>query len=84
MPRDYWEVRATFIAAADLFTKAAGSTHQFEDDVTRKSANRACGRPPPPQPRGGRLPDQPGGVTEESNRRQMSPAPVRLTSLQRE
>ena len=48
VPRDYWEVRAQF-RPPPACTKAAGSTRTSRTSATRKSANRACGRKPPPR-----------------------------------
>ena len=85
VPRDYWEVRATFVAAAGLyegrwidpnFKKTGDDQEQKESRVwteaAAKSVVAACR-------------NQPGVVTEESKPRiEAAPALFDLTSLQRE
>jgi DNA topoisomerase-3 len=85
VPRDYWEVRATFVAAAGLyegrwfdpkFTKNPADPEQRESrlwiEAAAKSVVAACRA-------------QPGTVTEESKpKTEISPALYDLTSLQRE
>ena len=85
VPRDYWEVRAEFIAAAGLyegrwfdpkFKKNEFDPEQRDSrlwsEAEAKSIVAACR-------------DKPGSVTEESKpSTQMSPALFDLTSLQRE
>ncbi len=85
VPRDYWEVRATFVAAAGLyegrwydpkFSKNPTDPEQRESrlwvEAAAKSGVAACRA-------------QPGAVTEESKpSTQLSPALYDLTSLQRE
>jgi DNA topoisomerase-3 len=84
-PRDYWEVRATFIAAAGLyegrwfdpaFSKSPTDPEQKESrlwiEAAAKSVVAACR-------------EQPGTVTEESKpKTETSPQLYDLTSLQRE
>ena len=85
VPRDYWEVRATFVAAAGLyegrwidqnFKKTGDDQEQKESRVwteaAAKSVVAACR-------------NQPGVVTEEAKPRiEAAPALFDLTSLQRE
>lgn len=84
-PRDYWEVRATFVAAAGLyegrwfdpaFTKSPTDPEQRESrlwiEAAAKSVVAACR-------------EQPGTVTEEAKpKTEASPQLYDLTSLQRE
>ena len=84
-PRDYWEVRATFVAAAGLyegrwfdpaFSKSPTDPEQKESrlwiEAAAKSVVAACR-------------DQPGTVTEEAKpKTEISPQLYDLTSLQRE
>src|SRR5690606_19471437 len=85
VPRDYWEVHATFVAAAGFYTgrwfdpkfkKDAGDSEKRESRLWSETAAQtivaACR-------------DQPGTVTEESKpTTQTSPALFDLTTLQRE
>ncbi len=85
VPRDYWEVRATFVAAAGLYegrwfdpafsrdeTDPERRDSRLWSEAAAKSVVAACR-------------DQPGEVTEESKpSTQLSPALYDLTSLQRD
>ena len=85
VPRDYWEVRATFVAAAGLYegrwfdptftrdeTDPERRDSRLWSEAAAKSVVAACR-------------NQPGEVTEESKpSTQLSPALYDLTSLQRD
>ena len=85
VPRDYWEVRATFVAAAGLYegrwfdptftrdeTDPERRDSRLWSEAAAKSVVTACR-------------NQPGEVTEESKpSTQLSPALYDLTSLQRD
>ena len=49
VPRDYWEVRAQFVAAAGLYEGRWIDPDFKKDERDPESANRACGRKPPPR-----------------------------------
>ena len=85
VPRDYWEVRATFVAAAGLYegrwfdpkfardeTDSERRDSRLWSEAAARTVVAACR-------------DQPGEVTEESKpSTQLSPALYDLTSLQRD
>lgn len=85
VPRDYWEVRATFVAAAGLYEGRwfdPGFTRDETDPERRDSRlwSEAAARSVVAACR-----NQPGEVTEESKpSTQLSPALYDLTSLQRD
>ncbi|MGE8633923.1 MAG: DNA topoisomerase, partial [Achromobacter piechaudii] len=85
VPRDYWEVRATFIAAAGLYEGRWIDPQFKKDDRDPEKRESRLWSAAAAQSVVAACREQPGSVTEESKpSTQMSPALYDLTSLQRE
>ncbi len=83
--RDYWEVRATFVAATGLYEPLDRSDFKKDDLDPEKSASRGCGRWPPPKAWSRLAATGQASSAEESKpSTQLSPALLRPASLQRE
>jgi DNA topoisomerase-3 len=85
VPRDYWEVRATFVAAAGLYDgRWIDPAHKKDEHDPEKRESRLWSLAAA-QSVVAACREQPGLVTEESKpSSQLSPALYDLTSLQRE
>ena len=86
VPRDYWEVKATFVAAGRrLRRQVVRPEVEEERRTTPSSAPTACGTRRTPQAIADAVRGQPASVTEEAKpSTQSSPLLYDLTSLQRE
>ncbi|MGB3290248.1 MAG: DNA topoisomerase III [Burkholderiaceae bacterium] len=83
--RDYWEVHATFVAAAGFYTGRWFDPKFVRDERDPEQRDSRLWSLPAAQTIVTACRDQPGKVTEESKpSTQMSPALFDLTSLQRE
>src|SRR5690606_24033496 len=85
VPRDYWEVHATFVAAAGFYTGRWFDPKFVKDERDPEQRDSRLWSSTAAQTIVMACRDQPGHVTEESKpSTQMSPALFDLTSLQRE
>ena len=85
MPRDYWEVRAQFVAAAGLYEGRWIDPDFKKDERDPEKRESRLWSQAAAQSVVAACREQPGSVTEESKpSTQMSPALYDLTSLQRE
>ncbi len=84
-PRDYWEVHATFVAAAGLYTGRWYDPKFVKDEQDAEKRDSRLWSETAAKTIVSACREQPGTVTEESKpTTQMSPALFDLTSLQRE
>ncbi|HCN71839.1 MAG TPA: DNA topoisomerase III [Pusillimonas sp.] len=84
-PRDYWEVHATFVAAAGLYTGRWFDPKFVKDEQDAEKRDSRLWSETAAKTIVSACREQPGTVTEESKpTTQMSPALFDLTSLQRE
>jgi DNA topoisomerase-3 len=84
-PRNYWEVHATFVAAAGLYTGRWFDPKFIKDELDPEKRDSRLWSETAAKTIVAACREQPGTVTEESKpTTQMSPALFDLTSLQRE
>src|SRR5690606_27831484 len=84
-PRDYWEVHATFVAAAGFYNGRWFDPKFVKDELDPEKRDSRLWSKTAAQTIVAACRDQPGEVTEESKpSTQLSPALFDLTSLQRE
>ncbi|MBC7204373.1 MAG: DNA topoisomerase III, partial [Pusillimonas sp.] len=84
-PRNYWEVHATFVAAAGLYTGRWFDPKFIKDELDPEKRDSRLWSETAAKTIVSACREQPGTVTEESKpTTQMSPALFDLTSLQRE